>query len=255
MSEDMELADYLAKGGKLTSPANVPARYRAELMRLMASFVDSELAGAAGFADRINEAPGLSQRAAAARIVAEKFENAANVLAVMGDFGADTRRYAAQHPWAARMPRDADIGQTRQGGDMRLSVFHSPITDWTDSVVMNVLMGKASLLQIEELARASYQPLAEVMREILAVETRHAVSGIAALKALAGEPGAMAAIQTAYAYWHPRVAASFGAARSSRFEALARLGLRHTPNEALAARWQQDVADLFTDLGQARAAG
>ncbi|NBN62289.1 phenylacetic acid catabolic [Microvirga tunisiensis] len=251
MSEDMELADYLAKGGKLTSPANVPARYRAELMRLMASFVDSELAGAAGFADRINEAPGLAQRAAAARIVAEKFENAARVLAVMGDFGADTQRYAAQHPWAARLPRDADIGQSRQGGDMRLSVFHYPIADWTDSVVMNVLMGKASLLQIEELARCSYQPLAEAMREILAVETRHVASGIAALRALAGLPEQHAAIQTAFAYWHPRVAATFGAARSSRFDSLNRFGLRHVPNDTLAALWQQQVADLFTELGTA----
>ena len=51
MSEDTEIMpieDYLAKGGVLTSPANVPARYRGELLRLMAIFVDSELAGSAG---------------------------------------------------------------------------------------------------------------------------------------------------------------------------------------------------------------
>lgn len=38
---DMTIEDYLAQGGKLTSPGNVPARYRGELLRLMASFVDS----------------------------------------------------------------------------------------------------------------------------------------------------------------------------------------------------------------------
>ena len=32
---DMTIEDYLAQGGKLTSPGNVPARYRGELLRLM----------------------------------------------------------------------------------------------------------------------------------------------------------------------------------------------------------------------------
>jgi ring-1,2-phenylacetyl-CoA epoxidase subunit PaaA len=36
------------------------------LLRLMASFVDSELAGSAGFADTINDAPGIKSRIAAA---------------------------------------------------------------------------------------------------------------------------------------------------------------------------------------------
>ena len=62
---DMTIEDYLAQGGKLTSPGNVPARYRGELLRLMASFVDSELAGAAGFADTINDAPGITADIAA----------------------------------------------------------------------------------------------------------------------------------------------------------------------------------------------
>ena len=69
---EMTLSDYLAAGGRLTSPGNVPPRYRAELLKLMATFVDSNLAGAAGFADAINLAPGIKARGAAARIVAEK---------------------------------------------------------------------------------------------------------------------------------------------------------------------------------------
>ena len=49
-TDTMPIEDYLAQGGVLTSPANVPPRYRGELLRLMASFVDSELAASAGFA-------------------------------------------------------------------------------------------------------------------------------------------------------------------------------------------------------------
>ena len=36
-SDAMPIEDYLAQGGQLTSPGNVPARYRGELLRLMAS--------------------------------------------------------------------------------------------------------------------------------------------------------------------------------------------------------------------------
>lgn len=44
-TDTMPITDYLAQGGKLTSPENVPPRYRGELLRLMSSFVDSELGG------------------------------------------------------------------------------------------------------------------------------------------------------------------------------------------------------------------
>src|SRR5262249_13064619 len=144
MSGAMNIDDYLAQGGVLSSPVNVSPRYRGELLRFMASFVDSELAGSAGFADCINDAPGLKQRIAAARIVLEKTDHAERVLNVMSSFGADSARYAVHHPWGARMARDADLRTARLGGDMRLSVFHYPIQGWTDAVVMNALMGSAT---------------------------------------------------------------------------------------------------------------
>lgn len=46
-TDNMSIEDYLARSGKLSSPDNPPPRYRAELLRLMAPFVDSELAGSA----------------------------------------------------------------------------------------------------------------------------------------------------------------------------------------------------------------
>ncbi len=178
MSDTMPIEEYLLKGGVLTSPDNVTPRYRGELLRLMASFVDSELAGAAGFADTINDAPGIKERIASAKIVLEKTDHAGRVLEIMGSFGADTGRYAVHHPWDARLERDADIGAARQGGDMRLSVFHYPLHGWIDAVVMNVLMGTASTIQLRELARVSYQPLAEVFRAILPSEAHHTELGI-----------------------------------------------------------------------------
>ena len=245
---DMSIEDYLAHGGKLTSPGNVPARYRGELLRLMASFVDSELAASAGFAEVINDAPGIKSRIAAARIVLEKADHAARVLAVMAEFGVDTDRYEGVHPWAARLDRSADIGATRQDGDMRLSVFHYPLQGWVDAVVMNVVQGLAARVQLTELTRVSYQPLAEVFRALAPVESRHAELGIEGLARIARTEEGRAAAETSLSYWRPRVAAGFGAAHSARYERLARLGLRHRPNAALLAEWEAALAATTAEL-------
>ena len=245
---DMSIEEYLAHGGKLSSPDNVPPRYRGELLRLMASFVDSELAASAGFADAINDAPGIKSRIAAARIVMEKADHAERVLGVMAGFGVDTARYEGVHPWAARLARDADIGARRQGGDMRLSVFHYPLEGWVDAVVMNVLQGAAAVIQIGEYARISYQPLAEVFRAIAPRERRHAELGREGLARIAANEEGRAAARSSVAYWHPRVAAGFGPAGSARYDLLARLGLRHQPNEVLLAEWTAATDAILSDL-------
>jgi len=249
MSQAMTIEDYLSAGGLLTAPDNAPPRYRGELMRLMATFVDSELAGSAGFADSINHAPGVKERIAAARIVLEKTDHAERVLDIMGSFGADTARYAAHHPWAARLSRDADIGAARLGGDMRLSVFHYPLQGWVDAVTMNVLMGLAVGVQLEEFARVSYAPLAEAFRGLAPRERRHAELGLEGLTKIAATEDGRAEARAAVAYWRPRVAASFGGAGSARFATLQRFGLRHRPNEALLADWNAGLDEALGKLG------
>jgi ring-1,2-phenylacetyl-CoA epoxidase subunit PaaA len=248
MSGTMSIEDYLAQGGVLTSPANVPPRYRGELLRMMASFVDSELAGSAGFADMINAAPGIKERIVAARMVLEKTDHAERVLKLMEEFGADVARYAVHYPWGARVERDADIGATRYGKDMRLAVFHYPVTGWVDAVVMNVLMGTAVGIQLQELSRVSYAPLAEVFRAITPREASHTRLGLEGLRKIcSSEDGRHAAAQSV-AFWRPHVAATFGSARSARFETLKKFGLRHQTNEALREAWEAEVGRYLAEL-------
>jgi ring-1,2-phenylacetyl-CoA epoxidase subunit PaaA len=248
-TETMPIEDYLVQGGQLTSPANVPPRYRGELLRLMASFVDSELAASAGFADTINAAPGITARIAACRITLEKADHAERVLDLMGDFGADEGRYATQHPWDDRLPRDAELGQARHGGDMRLAVFHYPIEGWVDAVVLNVLQGLAAGVTLEELSKVSYAPLADVMRAIAPREKRHTDLGITGLAEIAATEAGRDAAKAAIAYWKPKVADSFGTMNSARFETQKRFGLRHRPNEALLADWTAAVRETLASLG------
>ena len=241
MASDIDIFDYLERGGKISAPDNAPSRYRAELMRIMASFVDSELAGAAGFADLINEGPGIKERITASRIVLEKLDHAERVLKIMGDFGANTDRYMNVHPWAARVERQDDLGAERRAGDMRLNVFHYPLEGWADSVAMNVLMGRATAIQLKELAQCSYQPLAEAYLEILPREERHAALGEEGVKKIAETSDGRSQLSASFDYWLPRVAASFGGSESDRFDMLKKFGLRHTENDKLLDQWRADI--------------
>jgi 1,2-phenylacetyl-CoA epoxidase catalytic subunit len=249
MADSMTIEDYLAQGGVLTAPDNAPARYRGELMRLMSSFVDSELAASAGFAGAINFAPGIEERIVANRITLEKAGHAQSVLNIMSDFGTDADRYQAQHDWTARVERNADLGAARRGSDMRLAVFHYPIENWTDAVVMNVLQGLATGIQMNELTRVSYAPLAEVFREIAPRERRHAELGYEGLQRITSMPEGRKAAREAIAYWRPRVATTFGVAGSSRFDTLRKFGLRHIPNEDLLAQWEIATGEKLGVLG------
>lgn len=78
--QEKELIARIAAGEKLAADTPLPAGYRSELMRLMVVFVDSELAGAAGFCPFINRGPGLRERIVAAKIVTEKYVHAEMVL-------------------------------------------------------------------------------------------------------------------------------------------------------------------------------
>lgn len=248
MSDTMDITEYLAKGGRLTNPANVPTRYRAELMKIMATFVDSELAGAAGFADVINAGPGIKERIAAARIVLEKTDNADKVLTLMGQFGANTDRYANHHPWADRLARDTAPGAKRNEHDMRLSVLNYPLEGWADAVVMNMLMGLAVGVQLAEFLTSSYQPFAEAIRDVEPRERRHTELAVEGIEKLLKEGGAEA-VQNSISYWWPRVSDSFGIGVSTRSDALKAMGLRSKSNAELQSEWLAVASAQLEKLG------
>lgn len=246
---DQELIAEIAKGRKLGAEDALPAGYRGELIRLMAVFVDSELAGAAGFTPFINHAPGLRERAVAARIVSEKFGHAERVLSLMTRFGVDPALYVRSHAWEARLDRFLDLGNRRIGGDKRLNVFHYPVEGWLDAIALNFLMGTASAVQLGELLRCSYAPLAEAMAEIVPREEEHARLGETALRQLIDRHRPAVDAQLAVAYWFPRVAATFGRVDSDRFDLYRRYGLRQNANAAMLAQWRVDVAARLGKLG------
>ncbi|MAC79934.1 MAG: phenylacetic acid catabolic [Rhodobacteraceae bacterium] len=219
---------------------DVPEPCRAELIKLMTGFVDSELSSASGFSEVIALGPSLKEAMALARIVHEKIRAADTVCTILGTFETDMGRYELPHPWSARIGRDDDIGCARCGGDRRLAVFHYPLDGWTDTVVMHHLLGSAVCIQLEEYSNMSFRPLADAFGAIRIDELRHAMlarEGVT--RALAR--GEREAVQQSVTYWWPRVAHCFGKERSAKYRALRRMGLRHRPNEMLRKTWEQEM--------------
>ncbi len=248
-TDEKTLTDRIAAGEKIERGAALSVGFRSELMRLMVIFADSEIAGAAGFADVINCGPGLKERMIAARIVSEKFQHAETVLALLQDFGVNPALYVSSHPWSARLDRDVDLGARRIGGDKRLNVFYYPLEGWTDAVAMNMLMGAATTVQIGELQHCSYQPLAECMAAIVQREAEHAELGERGVRAAIERRGSTLAAQAAVGYWYPRVAATFGRIDSDRMNLYRQYGLRQHSNSELLQTWESAMGERCNRLG------
>lgn len=248
MPSEMNIEDYLAQGGVLTSPDNVPPRYRAELLRILTSYVDSVLAGAAGLTELINFAPGIRERVASARVVMEMNQSAEKVLKVMAEFGADTDRYVGRHPWANRLARTADIGGERIEKDFRLAVYNYPLRGWCDGVIHNLLMSRAALCQVRDLCRMSYQPGADAFRDIAPVIEGHIALADAGVP-ICQATGDAEALQGFVDYWWPRVALIFGSEETEREQNSFSMGLKHTRNLALRQQWAEDCETALTGFG------
>ena len=169
--------------------------------------------------------PACEERITAARIVLEKFGHARDRP---GPAGAVRRQHRAicQRPSLGRPPRPQHyFGTRRIDGDMRLNVFHYPIHGWVDSIVLNFLMGRASVIQIDELSRLLLPAVGRRHGfQILPVELRHAELGrdracASALDAGHDPTDAQASVN----YWYARVADTFGRAHFRPFRHLSSL--------------------------------
>lgn len=252
------LEAHIKNGGVISSPRNVTSRYRADLLRLMESFVDSEFAASAGFASILNEAPGIVQRINVARIILEKAESGEAVLNIMADFGIDIHQYGNNHPdrsnfdWSNRLERDGDMSALPYNlRDMRLSVFYYPFKNWCDAMMMGVLMGKAKQIQLQVLSQISYAPLADAFRTISTIEQRHtnlARDELLRLAKGASKNGTSDELKSLFHYWLPKVRAIFGSVNSSGFERLKKYGLRYRSNKEMLDEFNLRAEELRQSL-------
>ncbi|MBL6958362.1 MAG: phenylacetate-CoA oxygenase subunit PaaI [Rhodospirillales bacterium] len=241
-ADEKGLLKTIKSGRKISNPDKMTPGYRGEVIRLMTIFVDTELAWAAGYADSINRAPGMRERVVAAQIAAEKLGHAEQGMSLLEAFGVNPGLYIRSHAWTARLDRTLDLRNRQVGDDKRLNVLHYPLEGWTDAVVMNFLLGEATVIHLGELAACSYAPLARAMTAIVKRETGHAESAEKGVKQAIGRDATPAAAQVAVDYWYPRVGATFGRIDSDRLKLYQGYGLRKCSNAQLLKTWERAVA-------------
>lgn len=239
--DDKTLVENIQKGKIIQATDAITTTYRSELTRLMVVIVDSELAGAAGFTHLINSAPSIKARVIAARIVSEKLQHAEKVLDLLRNFGVDPVLYVAAHAWEARLSRYTDVGMRRVGGDKRLNIFHYPVQGWLDAVVLNTVMGTATVLQLEEYQNCSYGPLASIINPIIEQERCHAEWGERGLAEAVTDSIAREEISASIRYWYPKVVQTFGRSDSDTVSMYQRYRLRKQSNGELLQCWQQQI--------------
>lgn len=247
--QDKDFLNRVAAGHKVGAGETLPTAYRSEVMRLLVVFADSELAGAAGFCPFINRGPGLRERIVAAKIVAEKYVHAELALKLLEPFGVNPTLYVRSHAWDSRLDRNVDLGTRRIGGDKRLNVFHYPLEGWEDAVVFNMLMGTATAIQLGEMENASYQPLAELIAQILPREKEHAALGETGVRQAIERSGSKSAAQAAVDYWLPRVAATFGRVDSEHASTYIQYGLRRRSSADMLNDWKTQTNASLKRLG------
>ncbi len=247
--QDKDFLNRIAAGHKVGAGDTLPTSYRSELMRLMVVFADSELAGAAGFCPFINRGPGLRERIVAAKIVTEKYVHAEMALKLLEPFGVNPTLYVRSHPWDSRLDRNVDLGTRRIGGDKRLNVFHYPLEGWEDAVAFNMLMGMATAIQLGEMENASYQPLADVIAQILPREREHGALGETGVRQAIERSSSKASAQAAVDYWLPRVAATFGRVDSEHASIYVQYGLRQRTSADMLADWKAQTTAAIKRLG------
>jgi ring-1,2-phenylacetyl-CoA epoxidase subunit PaaA len=114
---------------------------------------------------------------------------------------------------------------------------------------MNCLMGQATVVQLDELTRGSYQPLADTLASILPVEKRHAELGEQGLQAALERGHDRTDAQASVNYWYPRVADAFGSSTSDHFSQHRKYGLRQKGREELTTQWQSLVHPMLSRFG------
>ena len=217
--------------------------------------MDSALAGAAGFADIINDGPGIKERIAAAKIVLEKTDNADKVLKIMGDFGANTARYANHHPWTDRSGPRRRYRHLAHRHRHAPAVFNYPLQGWSDAVVMNLLMGLAVGVQMANSKRVSYAAAGRSLPRHCAGRSTSCRTCRRGRRAAWLRP----ARSTGGSASQRRITggralrASFGKDVSTRAGQLQAFGLRHSTNAELREEWEAAAATRPEETGTERA--
>jgi ring-1,2-phenylacetyl-CoA epoxidase subunit PaaA len=215
----------------------MPARYRAECLRLIQMHANSELMGALPEREWIPRAPTLARKMALIAKVQDEIGHAQLLYRVAEDLGR---------------PRAAMIEDLLAGRAKFHNVFHYPAETWADVVVIQVFVDGAAMQTQGALRACSYAPYARVLRRICYEEDFHIRLGIDGFKALAeGTPAQRAMVQDALDRWWTPLMHFFGPRdqASPHLEQMMRWRIKVKTNDELRQQFLRQFVPLIQEYG------
>lgn len=227
----------IAAGDRVEAGEWMPARYRAECLRLIQMHANSELMGALPEREWIPRAPTLARKMALVAKVQDEIGHAQLLYRVAEDLGR---------------PRTAMIDDLLAGRAKFHNVFHYPAETWADVVVIQVFVDGAAMQTQGALRACSYAPYARVLRRICYEEDFHIRLGIDGFKALAeGTPAQRAMLQDALDRWWTPLMHFFGPRdqASPHLDLMMRWRIKVKTNDELRQQFLRQFVPLIQEYG------
>ena len=227
----------LEAGDRVEPGEWMPARYRAECLRLIQMHANSELMGALPEREWIPRAPTLSRKMALVAKVQDEIGHAQLLYRVAEDLGK---------------PRSQMIGELLAGTSKFHNVFHYPADTWADVVIIQVFVDGAAMQTQGSLRSSSYAPYARVLRRICYEEDFHIRLGIDSFKTLAeGTPVQRAMLQDALDRWWQPIMHFFGPhdQASPHLETMMRWRIKVKGNDELRQQFLRQFVPLIQEYG------
>jgi ring-1,2-phenylacetyl-CoA epoxidase subunit PaaA len=208
--------------------------YQDLLKRVLAIQADCEIGGPHLYVkDILPNAPTKADQMLVAKTAAEEMDHYRKFARLAGDIGLDVS-YVLSWPNQKRY----------------VEAFRGKISTWEDFAVFGFLIDRVGRYQLEEFMNCSYQPLAEILPQVVKEEMGHIGFGASKAAELAakGDEG-KERLQKAVDFWYPKALDMFGRSGSKRSERYRYWGLKRRSNEQARKEYIREVDPLIVKLG------
>jgi 1,2-phenylacetyl-CoA epoxidase catalytic subunit len=244
--EDARLLSKIAAGGVIADWQETGGRFKELATSIILQFADSQMAGAAGFADFINQGTSINDRLQISKMVAEKMSMAKLAYDLLAGLNFNSDRYIANHSFQARVLRDTFFGFSRSSADKRLNALLYPLESFDDMLIFTYLLAVMAKLLVGEFADSRFAPLKNLAEHCLPIESSHADLALEMLKKRI--PQQREKLQVSLTYWYPRVETSAGPPDSLRNQWHRKFGLKQSQNVEIKETWRKEVTTQLSAL-------
>jgi len=204
------------------------------LKRVLAIQADCEIGGPHLYVkDMLANAPSKSDQIMVAKTAGEEMDHFRKIARLAGDLGLDVS-YVLSWPNQKRY----------------VEAFRGKISTWEDFAIFGYLIDRVGRYQLEEFVNCSYQPLAQILPQIIKEEIGHVgYGGSKAAELAAKGDESRERLQKAVDFWYPKALDMFGRSESKRSERYRYWGLKRRSNEQARSEYIREVEPLIVKLG------